>query len=49
MAAGNLANGDVTTSMGVSLITKYVLPFEIVSVLLLMAMIGAIILAKEEK
>lgn len=49
LTTGNLTAGDVTNSLGVSLLTKYVLPFEIVSVLLLMAMIGAIILAKEEK
>lgn len=49
LTTGNLTTGDVTNSLGVSLLTKYVLPFEIVSVLLLMAMIGAIILAKEEK
>ncbi len=49
ISRGNLTDGDVTNSLGVSLLTKYVLPFEIVSLLLLMAMIGAIILAKEEK
>lgn len=48
VTTGNLATADVTNSLGVSLLSKYVLPFEIVSVLLLMAMIGAIILAKEE-
>jgi NADH-quinone oxidoreductase subunit J len=35
--------------IGKSLMTKYMLPFEVVSVLLLSAMIGAIVLAREEK
>ncbi|MBF0544464.1 MAG: NADH-quinone oxidoreductase subunit J [Candidatus Riflebacteria bacterium] len=49
VTAGNLSVGDVTNSIGVSLLSKYVLPFEIVSILLLMALIGSILLAKEEK
>lgn len=47
-AAGNFAAGDVTDSLGVALLTKYVLPFEIASLLLLAALIGAVTLAKEE-
>jgi len=37
-----------TQTIGVGLFTTYVLPFEVASVLLLVAMIGAIILAREE-
>lgn len=37
-----------TTELGMSLFTKYLLPFEIVSLLLLVAMIGAILLSKKE-
>lgn len=40
---------DVTDSIGVALMSQFVLPFEIVSLLLLVALIGAIVLAKEEK
>lgn len=45
----NLSTGDVTDSLGVALLSKYVLPFEIASLLLLAALVGAIVLAKEEK
>ena len=38
--------GDTVTGIADLMLTKYVLPFEIVAVLLLIAMIGAIILAK---
>jgi len=38
-----------TASLGRLLLTTYVLPFEAVSVLLLAAMVGAIILAKRER
>ncbi len=37
------------TAVGTLLFNKYLLPFEITSVLLLVAMIGAIVLTKEEK
>jgi len=43
----NLRASDVTDSIGVALLSKYVLAFEIVSLLLLVVLIGAIILAKE--
>lgn len=36
-------------SLGTALMTKYVLPFEIVSVVLLVALIGAIILARTDE
>lgn len=38
-----------TAVIGTQLLTKYVLPFELASVILLVAMVGAIVLAKEEK
>jgi NADH-quinone oxidoreductase subunit J len=40
--------GASVNSIGKSLLTVYVLPFEVVSVVLLVALIGAIILAKRE-
>lgn len=38
-----------TEQIGVALYTKYIIPFELASVVLLVALIGAIILAKKEK
>lgn len=38
-----------TGIIGRELMTKYVLPFELASIVLLVAMIGAIVLAKEDK
>lgn len=35
--------------LGVALFTDYLLPFEVVSILLLVAMVGAIVLTKKEK
>lgn len=40
---------DVITALGQALMSTYVLPFEVASVLLLMALIGAIVVAREEK
>jgi NADH-quinone oxidoreductase subunit J len=40
---------DNTASIGKLLLTTYVLPFEVVSLLLLAAMVGAIILARRER
>ena len=40
--------GGNTEAFGVLLFTKYLFPFEVASLLLLAAMIGAIVLAKEE-
>ncbi|HWX41217.1 MAG TPA: NADH-quinone oxidoreductase subunit J [Blastocatellia bacterium] len=37
-----------TESIGVSLFTTYLLPFEVTSVLILMAVVGAIVLARRE-
>jgi NADH-quinone oxidoreductase subunit J len=39
---------DTTSALGRLLLTTYVLPFEVASVLLLAAMVGAIILARRE-
>jgi len=41
-----ISNVGLTTSVGVGLFTKYLLPFEITSVLLLMAIVGAMSLAR---
>ena len=38
--------GDTVTGLADLMLTKYILPFEVAAVLLLIAMIGAIILAK---
>lgn len=37
-----------TEELGIAIFTQYLLPFEVVSVILLVALIGAIILAKKE-
>jgi NADH-quinone oxidoreductase subunit J len=37
-----------TKAFGIELFTKYLVPFEIVSILLLVAMIGAIVIAKKD-
>jgi NADH:ubiquinone oxidoreductase subunit 6 (subunit J) len=41
--------GANTATLGQMLMTEYLLPFEVVSVLLLAALIGAIVIAKSEK
>lgn len=46
-AAGELARVS-TSDLGQSLLTKYVFPFEVISVFLIAALIGAIIVAKKE-
>lgn len=38
-----------TSKLGMALLTKYILPFELVSVILLAALVGAIVIAKEDK
>ena len=43
------AAAPTTGIIGQALLTKYVLPFELASIVLLVAMIGAIVLAKEDK
>ena len=42
----NIANVGLTASIGAGLFTSYLLPFEITSVLLLMAIVGAMTLAR---
>lgn len=39
---------DSTTSLGLALVQQYVLPFELASLILLAALVGAVVLAKEE-
>jgi NADH-quinone oxidoreductase subunit J len=46
---GNFSNVGLTHSIGERLFTKYLLPFEITSVLLLMAIVGAMSLARRIK
>ena len=41
-------SGPTTREIGNSLLTKYILPFEIASVLLLIAVVGAVMLARKE-
>jgi NADH-quinone oxidoreductase subunit J len=54
--AGNVLQPDKAANtidnlrqLGMSLFTDYLLPFEVVSILLLVAMVGAIVLTKKEK
>ena len=44
--ARNLSDVGLTSSIGAALFTSYLLPFEITSILLLMAVVGAITLAR---
>ena len=37
-----------TEQIGIALYTKYIIPFELTSVVLLVALIGAIVLAKKD-
>jgi NADH-quinone oxidoreductase subunit J len=46
---GEAAPADAVAALGQALMGTYVLPFEVASVLLLMALIGSIIIAREEK
>jgi NADH-quinone oxidoreductase subunit J len=43
---GNISNVGLTSSIGTGLFTKYLLPFEVTSILLLMAIVGAMSLAR---
>ncbi len=43
---GNVSNVGLTSSIGTGLFTKYLLPFEVTSILLLMAIVGAMSLAR---
>jgi NADH-quinone oxidoreductase subunit J len=40
---------DTVREMGMTLFNKYLLPFEVTSILLLVAMVGAIVLVRKEK
>lgn len=44
--SSNVSNTGLTSSIGIGLFTKYLLPFEITSILLLMAIVGAMALAR---
>ena len=46
--ASELTNEGGTAELGKLLFTRYVLPFEVVSVLLLVAMVGVILLSKKD-
>ncbi|MBN6187053.1 NADH-quinone oxidoreductase subunit J [Aneurinibacillus sp. BA2021] len=46
--AADFTKQDNVKEIGIQMFTNYVIPFEMVSVLLLVALIGAIILAKKE-
>lgn len=48
-APQTVQGGDATYSLGELLMTNYLIPFEVISVLLVAALIGAIILARREK
>ncbi len=43
------SKAPTTAIIGTELLTKYLLPFELASIVLLVAMVGAIVLAKEDK
>jgi NADH:ubiquinone oxidoreductase subunit 6 (subunit J) len=44
-----LPNADNTQNIGINLMTKYLLPFEAISILLMVALIGAAHLSRKEK
>ncbi|MBD0316182.1 MAG: NADH-quinone oxidoreductase subunit J [Nitrospiraceae bacterium] len=47
-AVGEAGSGDNTLAIGEALFSTYLFPFEVASLILLVAMIGAIILAKKD-
>jgi NADH-quinone oxidoreductase subunit J len=47
VAFGQWHGGDAH-SIGIALFTRYLLPFEIISVLILIAILGAVVLARKE-
>ena len=50
MPPGATANtGENLRQLGMSLFSDYLLPFEVTSILLLVAMVGAIVLIRKEK
>jgi NADH-quinone oxidoreductase subunit J len=46
MPSSSVSDVGLTSSIGAALFTKYLLPFEITSILLLMAIVGAMTLAR---
>ena len=42
-------SGEMTANIGVNLMTRYLLPFEVISVLLMMALVGSAHLARKEE
>ncbi|QQL48471.1 NADH-quinone oxidoreductase subunit J family protein [Mucilaginibacter ginkgonis] len=42
-------SGEMTANIGTNLMTRYLLPFEVISVLLLMALVGAAHLSRKEE
>ncbi|WCT13955.1 NADH-quinone oxidoreductase subunit J [Mucilaginibacter jinjuensis] len=42
-------SGEMTANIGINLMTRYLLPFEIVSILLMMALVGAAHLSRKEQ
>jgi len=44
-----LPTSDMTSNIGINLMTQYLLPFEAISILLMMALIGAAHLARKEQ
>jgi NADH-quinone oxidoreductase subunit J len=42
---GLLVNGNTTAGIGINLMTQYILPFELIAVLLLVALMGASMIA----
>ena len=44
-----LQTEGTTSTIGYSLLTKYVLPFEVLSILLLAAIVGAVVIAVKDK
>ena len=47
--AGQLVGGSNTATVSDSIFSQYLIPFEIVSVLLLAALIGAIVIARKDR
>jgi NADH-quinone oxidoreductase subunit J len=48
-AAPPPASGDLTRAIGESVLTRFVLPFELLAVLMLAAMLGAVYFARPEE
>ncbi|NCD68504.1 NADH-quinone oxidoreductase subunit J family protein [Mucilaginibacter agri] len=42
-------SGDMTANIGINLMTRYLLPFEVISILLMMALVGAAHLSRKEQ